>query len=134
MLFFAQETGMRTLSLSGIKALMSMMTINRLLRIPQEQVTFSCIFDSQSWGYNGIDQRATSVPVNQEPGFQGGWNPAKSLLKVFKKMVPYKFSVDVVIEQTSCALVEQCLPPLTEGEFLRYIGIWLLVSNCSGWS
>lgn len=41
--------------------------------IPQEQVTFSRLFDGQSWGYNGIDRRATSVPVDQEPSFQGGW-------------------------------------------------------------
>ena len=45
--------------------------------IPQEQVTFSRLFDGQSWGYNGFDRRATSVLVNQEPSFQGGWNPAK---------------------------------------------------------
>ena len=40
--------------------------------ILQKQVTFSHLFDGQSWGYNGIDQRATSVLVDQEPSFQGG--------------------------------------------------------------
>ncbi len=53
--------------------------------IPQEQVTFSRLFDGQSWGYNGIDRRATSVPVDQEPSFQGGWNPAKKVSSKYSK-------------------------------------------------
>ncbi len=75
------------------------------------------------------------VPVKQEPSFQGGWKLAKkSLLQVFKKMVPYKFYMDVILEQTSSCLVDEHLPHLTEGEFQQYIGVWLLVSTCSGWS
>ena len=78
----------------------------------------ACLFDGQSWGYNGIDRRAALVPVNHEPSFQGGQKPAKkSLLQVFKKMVPHKFYMDAILEQTSSALVDEHLPPLTEGEF-----------------
>ncbi len=87
--------------------------------IPQQQVSFATLFDDQSWGCNRIHGRASSVPFNQEPSFQGGWRPAKkSLLDVFKKMVPYKFYLDIVVELTSSALVAQKLPPMTEGEFL----------------
>ncbi len=86
--------------------------------VPQEQVSFACLFDGQSWGYNGIDRRATLVPVDQEPSFQGGWKLAKkSLLQVFKKMVPCKFFMDVILELTSSALVDEHLAPLTKGEF-----------------
>ena len=53
--------------------------------IPQEQSTFSRLFAGQSWGYNGIDRRATSVPVDQEPSFQGGWNPAKKVSSKYSK-------------------------------------------------
>ncbi len=86
--------------------------------VPQEQVRFVCLIDGQSWGYNGINKRATLVPVNQEPSFQGGWNPGKKfLLQVLKKMVPYKFYMNLILKQTSSCLVGQHLPPLTEGEF-----------------
>ncbi len=49
-------------------------------------------------------------------------------------MAPYIFYLDVVVEQTSFALVEQHLPPLTEGEFKCYIRTWLIISSCFGWS
>ncbi len=42
--------------------------------------------------------------------------------------------MDVIREQTLSALVDEHLPPLTESEFLCYIGIWILMSTCSGWS
>ncbi len=58
----------------------------------------------------------------------------KSLLDVFKKMVPYKFYLDVVVELTSSALVAQKLSPLSEGELLRYIVMGLLMLTCSGWT
>ncbi len=55
----------------------------------QQQVGLASLFDGQCWGYNGIDQRATSVLFDQEPSFKGGWRAAKkSLLDVFKEMVP----------------------------------------------
>lgn len=38
------------------------------------------------------------------------------------------------MEQASSSVVVQCLPPLTAGEFQCYIGIWILVLSCSGWS
>ncbi len=49
-------------------------------------------------------------------------------------MIPYKFYLDVVVELTSTALVAQKLSPMTEGEFLQYIGMWLLMSTSSGWT
>ncbi len=78
---------------------------------PQDHISFA-------WGCNDIDWRATLDPIDQDPNFQGWWKPAKKMLiDNFKKMTPYKFYLEVVIEQILSALVKQCLPPLTDGEF-----------------
>ncbi len=103
--------------------------------VPDSQVVFSRLFDSQSWGYDGIDRRRASVPIDNQPTFQGGWTAKnKILMEVFLKMLPYNFFKTVVLEKTSSALVENKFLALGEGEFLRYISIWLLMLTCSGWS
>ena len=79
-------------------------------------MSFSSLFDGQSWGFDGMDRRAVSVTVDKEPNFCGGWKPnKKSLLNVFKKILPYQFFVDVIVRQTSISLTEQKMQAFTEG-------------------
>ncbi len=49
-------------------------------------------------------------------------------------MPPYDFYKIVVLEKTWYALVASKFLPLEEGEFLWYIGIWLMLLTCSGLS
>ncbi len=103
--------------------------------VPQAGVSFASLFDGQYWGYNGTDQKATSVQFDQEPSFQGGWRPAKeSLLDIFKKMVPLKIFLDIIVELTSSAHIEQKYSSLCEGEFPQYLRMWILMLTCSGWT
>ncbi len=89
--------------------------------------------EGQEWGCDCIDERAITGAVDVSPKFQDGWQPKqKSLLKNFLKLLPWDFFVDVIISNTSLALTEEKMPVLTEGEFLRYIGLWLLMSTVSG--
>ncbi len=91
--------------------------------------------DGQVWGYDGLDQRAATGAMDYEPAFQNNWNlVGKSAFDLFKKLWPYQFFIKVIVEQTSQALVAQNLPALSEGELLRYLGIWLLMATCSGWN
>ncbi len=96
------------------------------------QVDNSNMFAGQRWGYDGVDARAATGVTDQLPGFHGNWNPGgKSLLQIFMKFIPYKFIVDVVVKCISNALISQNKAPLNEGEFLRYLGLWLLIRTCS---
>ena len=86
-------------------------------------------------GYVGVDVRAATRTADQEPGFHGNWKQGgKSLIQTFMKLIPFQFIIDVVIKCTSDALIAQNIAPLTEGEFLRYLGLWLLISTCSGFA
>ena len=69
------------------------------------------------------------------PTFHGGWNPiGKSLLQIFLKLFPFKFMVDVIVTSSSQALVDKGVAKLTEGKFLCYIGLWLLIATTSGFA
>ncbi len=72
------------------------------MNIPVEQVSFAHLFEDQIWGYDGIDCRASSVPIDQKLAFQGRWRLAnKSFLEMFKKMLPYNYYLEVVVKSTS---------------------------------
>ncbi len=87
--------------------------------VPQEQVTFSHLFDGQRWGFDGIDCRAATVPIDMAPCFQSGWSPKKkSLMDVFLKMTPYNFFKEVFIEKSSWLIVKDKMQPLGEGKFI----------------
>ncbi len=45
--------------------------------VPQKQVIFVGLFDIQRWGFDGINCKAASVPINLSPCFQSGWSPKK---------------------------------------------------------
>ncbi len=91
--------------------------------------------EGQSWGFDFIDQRAITGVVDQSPMFQGGWNPKKkSMVDIFVKLLPWDFFLSTIIAHTSNALVLEKMSPLTDGEFLRYIGLWFLMATVSGFS
>ncbi len=53
---------------------------------------------------------------------------------MIKKMLPYDYYLGAVVKSTSKALKDLKQDPLKEEDFLCYIGMWLLMSACSGWS
>lgn len=124
MSFFVWGTGPMTLNLSRIKTSQLMMTIIQLQKLFLNNKLLPCVFCGKIWGYNEIYSRATSVPVNQEPNFQDRWKQTKISLP-FLKIILYKFYNEVILEQTSSALIDEKLPLLPEAEFFCYIGIWL---------
>ncbi len=85
--------------------------------------------------FDEIDCRAASVSIDQSPSFQGRWSPnKKSLIDVFVKMTPHNFFKEVIIQKTSQDLLKHKMMPLDEGELMQYVGIWLMMSTCSGGS
>ncbi len=86
----------------------------------------------QAWGFDGIDQQAITRVVDQSPKFQDGWNPKKKHVRYFLKLLPQNFFVNTIIAETSNALVAEKTPPLTEGEFLWYLGLRFLMATVCG--
>ncbi len=93
------------------------------------------LFAGQTWGYDGVDTKAATRATDQQSRFHGNRNQGgKSLFQILMKLIPYKFIIDVVVKCTSNALIAQNIAPLTEGEFLKYLGLWLLIATCSGFA
>ena len=93
------------------------------------------LYPGQKWGWNGFDQRRINTPHDAKPSFHDGWTPlGKTWLDIFLLLFPVVWLRDVLLYQTSAALMEEGNPPLTFGELIRYIGLWLLMATCSGWT
>ena len=93
------------------------------------------LYPNQKWGWEGIDRRRIVTPTDQVPGWHGDFAPkSASLLNFFLHLFPLDWLKNVVIVKTSEALEAQGKPAVTFGEFLRYIGLWLLMATLSGWS
>ena len=91
--------------------------------------------EGQSWGWDGIDRRRTGGGVDSNPTFHDRWTPkGKTFLEVFLKCIPFRFFIDKIMKGTLDTLVKKNAAPLEQGEFLRYIGLWLLMSTCMGWT
>lgn len=68
------------------------------------------------------------------PTFAEGWTPqGKTYLEIFLHMLPLQWFTDVFVVKTSEGLENASHPPVSFGEMLRYVGLWLLMATCSGW-
>jgi len=93
------------------------------------------LYAFQRWGWSGIDQRRTTTSSDQQAGFHNEWSPkGKSWLDIFLHLFPLVWMKNVLLKKTSDALKDDGQDELTFGELLRYIGLWLLMATCSGWT
>ena len=96
--------------------------------MPTTGTTSSSVFGN--WGHDGICFRklqgnqdhcaSLNVPVDQ--------NADDKNLQLFEILFPKKWMIEVVVPKTREKLDE----PLTYGELLRWIGLWLLMSTVDG--
>ena len=92
------------------------------------------LFEGQTWGWNGIDRRAVVAQNQNEPSFKNGWSPQSlSYIDIFLHCLPFKWSIIVLLPSMSRDMKEADIAPLILGDLLRYLGLWLLMSACSGW-
>ena len=64
-----------------------------------------------------------------DPSFADEWTPQqKTFLEIFLHLFPLEFFTNMIVEGTSNALVGVNSVPMTIGEMLRYIRMWLLMS------
>ncbi len=93
------------------------------------------LFDGQSWGWDGIDRRQTAGGGYDEPSFPHGFTPiGKTYLQLFMHFFPMAWFSAVLLPQTSAGVVDTGTTPVTFGKLLRFLGIRLLMSTCSGWN
>ena len=94
------------------------------------------LYDGQSWGWDGIDRRANNGGY-EVPSFSNSWTPIdKSFLDLFLHALPYTWLTTIMISKTAVTMrkVSPNCNELRSGEFLRYLGIRLLMSTCIGWT
>ena len=86
--------------------------------------------ETVGWGWSGIDHRCQINTTNVRAAIAGITNDAMqhiSYLGMFPLLFPKSY-IELIIEQTNKKLDE----PVSMGEFLRWIGIWLFLSTISG--
>ena len=95
----------------------------------------SVLYDDQTWEWDGIDRMTSAYPDKPDASFKKGWSPRdKSYMEIFLHCLPMKWMEDVLLVATSAAMVVGGSAPLRWGEMIRYIGLWLLMSTCQGWT
>ena len=92
------------------------------------------LFEGQTWGWYGIDFRAVVEHNHNDPSFKNGWIPQiLSYINIFLHCIPLQLLIIVLLPSTSRDMKEEDISPLTYGDILRYLGLYLLMSTCSGW-
>jgi hypothetical protein len=95
------------------------------------------LFEGQSLGWDGIDRRQTgggdmmnhhSLRVSPPSG-----RPTSSL-QLFMHFFPMTWFSAVLLPETSAGVVNAGTTPVIFGKLLRFLGICLLMSTCSGWN
>ena len=85
------------------------------------------------WGFSGICQRCSQHLGSEQPCLKSVTNEIVMnglyVLTMFLMFVPKTFFEDVVQVETNKQIEG---PPLTFGEFLQFIGIWLYMSTTAG--
>ena len=90
------------------------------------------LYPRQKWGWDGIDHRRNLE--FEEPSFKSGWTPiGKSYLDVFLHVICMNWLTDQLLAATNAALETENHAWITFGEFVRYLGLRLLMASCSGW-
>ena len=89
--------------------------------------------DGRVWGWAGIDYRKqangheTTARIN---GLSGIALAGSTMLTMFLLFFPRKFMETVLIIETNKKILGA---PLTFGEFLRFLGLWLYMSTLKGY-
>ncbi len=93
------------------------MILKKFLVNKEKNLFIQSIIGGQRWGFNEINHRAASVPMDTSPCFQSGWcSKKKSLMDVFVKMTPYIFQRgNFIFEKTSHLTVETKMQLLVGG-------------------
>ena len=92
------------------------------------------LFERHKWGWDGIDCRAMVAQNQNEPSFKNGRIPQSfSYIDIFLHYLPFKWFRIVFLQSMPRAMKEADITPLTLVDLLRYLGLWLLMPNCSGW-
>ena len=92
------------------------------------------LFEGHTWGWDGIYCRAVVAHIKNEPSFKNGWIPQiLSYINIFLHCIPFKWCIIVILPSTSRDIKKADIALLTLGDLLRYLGLWLLMSTCSGW-
>ena len=94
----------------------------------------SVLYDDQAWAWDGIDQMTSAYPDKPKPSFKRGWSPqGKTYMDIFLHCLPMTWISTVLLAATSASMEKDDVQPLSFGELIRYIGLWLLMSTCQGW-
>ena len=92
------------------------------------------LFEGNTWGWYDIDCLAVVVQNQNEPPFKNSWIPQSlSHINIFLHFLPIKWLRIVLLISTSRSMKEADISPLTYGDLLRYLGLWILMYTCSGW-
>jgi hypothetical protein len=100
---------------------------------PQENNNDAAADDGRPWGWAGIDYRkqangqCTKARINFLSGIA---LEGATMLTMFLLFFPRKFMEDVILVQTNNNLKGGA--PVTFGEFLRFLGLWLYMSTLKG--
>lgn len=87
------------------------------------------LFPGQQWGVQHHVDPMEIHGSKKAPEFKDNFDPSNCpVYYIFLKLFPYKWLKDVVLEQTNKRLDRE----LTWGEFLRYVGLWFLMSSVGG--
>ena len=86
--------------------------------------------NNQTWGWNGANQRALFGAENNQPKFSGldstFWEVV-SFTRVFLLLFPRTLVEKVILAETNKKIDKK----ITLGEFLRFIGLWLVITYAS---
>ena len=92
------------------------------------------MFEGQTWGWDEIDRHGVVAQNQNEPSLKILWIPQSlSYIDIFLHCLPLKWLIIVFLPSTTRAMKEADISPLTDGDILRYLGPWILMSTCSVW-
>ena len=85
------------------------------------------------WGFSGVCHRRATGCVNNSAKLRNhSLDLNLSLLQLWEILFPTKWTKDVLIVETNKVLERYSGRPLTYGEWLRWIGIWMQMSTTVG--
>jgi len=85
-----------------------------------------------NWGWDGIDPHKEANHRRNDPVFQE--DPRRPidaeniLITIFISMLPWEFITTVILVETN----KQMATPVTTGEFLKFLGLWLIMATTEG--
>lgn len=84
------------------------------------------------WGWDGMDAHKQGGHARSHPSFLQDKNRPidkdNLLMTIFMTMIPWNYITTVLIPETN----KQLATPLTMGEFLKFVGLWLIMATTSG--